>query len=173
VFSGIPQPTKIEITANTWETSELRITQSRDLNRVMTAAQRSLNTSFTPRILVVSNDEMLLRTRKMILGAYFDTRGTRRLSEAKTLILRSDFDLIVLCHSLPNVECGLLANQVRILSPSTVVLAMSSPDNDGPKPWADIQLDADMGPYGLLNACPSMLGFTLTSKVESSGASIG
>ena len=61
------------------------------------------------RVLVVSRDEMLLRTREMILGAFFVVRGAGRFSEARTLLTNNRFDLIVICHSLTEDECERLA----------------------------------------------------------------
>ena len=61
------------------------------------------------RVLVVSRDEMLLRSREMILGAFFAVRGAGRFSEARTLLTSNNFDLIILCHSLTADECERLA----------------------------------------------------------------
>ena len=118
------------------------------------------------RVLVVSRDEMLLRSRKMILGAFFVVRGAGRFVEARTLLTVDSFDLIVLCHSLTEDESERLAAMARERSSRCQVLAMSASSRSGMKPWADKQLGVDAGPYGLLKKCAEMLGFVLKSKAR-------
>lgn len=122
------------------------------------------------RVLVVSRDEMLLRSREMILGAFFAVRGAGRFIEAKTLLTKNDFDLIVLCHSLTPDECERLAVMAHDRTPRCQVLAMSPSSRGSVKPWADKQLGVDVGPYGLLKKCAEMLGFVLKSKARAAHA---
>jgi hypothetical protein len=117
-------------------------------------------------VLIVSRDEMLLRTREMILGAFFDTQGAGRVSEAKALIWNRPFDLIVLCHSLTDNECELLADMAHCRDPHPLILAMNSTSGGFNKPWADKQLGVDAGPYGLVKKCADMLGLALKSKAR-------
>ena len=118
------------------------------------------------RVLVVSRDEMLLRTREMILGAFFHVEGAGRFVEAKALLSRQSFDLIVLCHSLTASECEQLAALAREQNPRPQLLAMSASSRTNIKPWADKQLGVDAGPYGLVKKCAEMLGFVLKSKAR-------
>ncbi len=119
------------------------------------------------RVLVVSRDEMLLRTRKMILGAFFVVQGAGRFSEAATLLTKERFDLVVLCHSLRDGECERLALMAGDQTPRPLILAMSaSSAREDIKPWADKQLGVDAGPYGLVKKCAAMLGFVLKSKAR-------
>ena len=118
------------------------------------------------RVLVVSRDEMLLRTREMILGAFFKVRGAGRFSEATTLMKSEDFDLIVLCHSLTEDECERLAMLSLEKDPRPLILAMGASSHAEFKPWADKQLGVDAGPYGLLKKCAEMLGYVLKSKAK-------
>ena len=122
------------------------------------------------RVLVVSRDEMLLRSREMILGAFFAVRGAGRFVEARSLLTSNSFDLIVLCHSLTADECERLASMARERAPRCQVLAMSSTSRGSVKPWADKQLGVDAGPYGLLKKCAEMLGFVLKSKARATHA---
>lgn len=119
-----------------------------------------------PRVLVVSRDEMLLRTREMILGAFFHVEGAGRFIEAKTLLDHQGFDLIVLCHSLTASECDQLVQLVHAITPRPQILAMSSSSYASIKPWADKQLGVDAGPYGLVKKCAEMLGYVLKSKAR-------
>lgn len=122
------------------------------------------------RVLVVSRDEMLLRTREMILGTFFVVRGAGRFSEAKTLLNSHSFDLIVLCHSLTPDECERLAILARAQNPRPLILAMSASSRAANRPWADKQLGVDEGPYGLLKKCAEMLGYALKSKARAAHA---
>lgn len=118
------------------------------------------------RVLVVSRDEMLLRTREMILGAFFDVHGAGRFSEARSLLTNDSFDLVVLCHSLTDDECERLAGMARGQNPRPLILGMSPSSRGSVKPWADKQLGVDAGPYGLVKKCAEMLGFVLKSKAR-------
>jgi DNA-binding response OmpR family regulator len=122
------------------------------------------------RVLVVSRDEMLLRTREMMLGAFFAVRGAGRFSEAKALLNTDSFDLIVLCHSLTSDECERLSVLAHERSPRPLVLAMSASSRVAIRPWADRQLGVDQGPYGLLKKCAEMLGYALKSKARTAHA---
>lgn len=118
------------------------------------------------RVLVVSRDEMLLRSREMILGAFFAVRGAGRFNEARALLTSNKFDLVILCHSLTPDESERLAGMAHQLSPRCQVLAMSASSRGMLRPWADRQLGVDAGPYGLLKKCAEMLGFVLKSKAR-------
>lgn len=118
------------------------------------------------RVLVVSRDEMLLRSREMILGAFFAVQGAGRFSEAKALMKSGRFDLVVLCHSLNCDECEGLARLAREQTPRPLILAMSASSQAAMKSWADQQLGVDTGPYGLVKKCAGMLGYILKSKTR-------
>ncbi len=59
----------------------------------------------TPQVLVVSRDPMLLQTRQLILGAFFQVHGAGRVGEAEALMARFSFDLIILCSTLGDSDC--------------------------------------------------------------------
>jgi len=59
----------------------------------------------TPQVLVASRDPMLLQTRQLILGAFFEVHGARRVREAEALMARFSFDLIILCSTLGDSDC--------------------------------------------------------------------
>lgn len=117
------------------------------------------------RVLIVSRDEMLLRTREMIIGAYFQTTGVGRPSEAKAQLQAVHFDLIVLCHSLRSEEGEVLAELAHRQRPPAKVLALGPrTDNGARKPWADEQIGVDAGPFGLLVKSAKMVNFKIRSK---------
>lgn len=118
------------------------------------------------RVLVVSRDETLLRTREMILGAFFRVEGAGRFQEAVALMKSSNFDLIVLCHSLSYDECERLAMLAQEQTTRALILAMTASSRASIKPWADKQLGVDAGPYGMVKKCAEMLGYVLKSKAR-------
>jgi len=109
---------------------------------------------------------MLLRTREMILGAFFAVQGAGRFSEARALLTNDDFDLVVLCHSLSDDECERLAGMAHRKTPRPLILGMSASSRATVRPWADKQLGVDAGPYGLVKKCAEMVGFVLKSKAR-------
>jgi len=117
------------------------------------------------RVLIVSRDEMLLRTRELIIGAYFHATGVGRPSEAAAQLKAMRFDLVVLCHSLRNEEGEVLANLAHRQQPPAKVLALG-PRTEGIEklPWADDQLGVDAGPFGLLLKSAEMVNFKIKSK---------
>jgi hypothetical protein len=52
-----------------------------------------------------------------------------RVSEAYTLISRQDFDVIVLCDTLSEVECRQIADLVRDQGPKPTLLSLLGPGN--------------------------------------------
>ena len=119
-----------------------------------------------PKILVVSQDEILCRSRKMILGTFFDAECAARISEARARIIATQFDLIVLCHSLRNDEGQSLTSLARTQSPHPLILAMREFCSEDVKPWADRTLEGDAGPYDLVKICAEMLGFPLRRNLK-------
>lgn len=121
-------------------------------------------------VLVVGRDEMLLRTREMILGAYFQVHRAGRFTEARALMTLYRFDLLVLCHSLTADECEQLAALARQQDPQPLILAMAASSRADRKVWADKHLGVDAGPYGLVKKCAEMLGLVLKSKAKAAHA---
>jgi len=117
-------------------------------------------------VLIVSRDEMLLRTREMLLGSFFSVQGAGRANDAKDLIARTHFELIVLCHSLSSDECGQLAALAQDQYPRPKILAMNATGVNPSNSWADMQLGVDEGPYGLIKKCAEMLDYTMESKAK-------
>lgn len=126
----------------------------------LTNSQESQRNSM-PRVLVVSRDVPLLRTRDLMLGTFFSVLT----AEARNLIEEERFDLLVLCHSLTEQECRQLTKSAQ-LRRSTVKVLATSPRGKDVKPWADKQIGVDLGSYELVKACVSMLGLRMKSKAR-------
>ena len=120
-------------------------------------------------VLVVSRDQMLLQTRKMILGAFFQVEAAGRVPEAEKFMKEQTFDLVVLCYSLVDDECAKMLELVKKQEPAPKVLTLRSVGNHHHRGDADHQFIIENGPYGLLKKCSEMLGYQLkgTGKLAS------
>jgi len=65
------------------------------------------------RILLVSRNLMVLQTRKLMLGAYFEVSAAGRVVEATKLLAERSFALIVLCYTLTGDDCEKILDAVR------------------------------------------------------------
>lgn len=121
------------------------------------------------RVLIVSRDEMLLRTRELLIGAYFHATGVGRPSEAKAQLQAMHFDLVILCHSLLTGENQMLGDLAHHQTPPAKVLALGPrTEGTGWRPWADDQIGVDAGPFGLLIKSADMVNFRIKSKAKKS-----
>lgn len=120
----------------------------------------------SPQVLVVSRDAMLLQTRQLILGAFFEVQCAGRIREIEALISRHRFDLLILCYTLSESECrqvmDLATEQKR--RPRILILtpAGSPPIEAAP---ADAMM-SEAGPYYLLKKSAEMLGIDIRAKAN-------
>lgn len=121
-------------------------------------------------ILVVSRDRMLLQTRRLILGTYFQVEAAGRLSEAGMLLSQQDFDLIVLCDTLSDAECLRIAEMVRDQKPRPTLLSLMSPGHGRSDAIVGRKLPCGGGPLRLLKECADVLGFDMRGKQRPSAA---
>jgi DNA-binding response OmpR family regulator len=119
------------------------------------------------QILVVSRDQMLLQTRRLILGTYFDVEAAGRISEAGSILAKRDFDLIVLCDTLSDAECQQIAQMVREQCPQPTLLSILGPGNKGHDREVGRTLALAGGPLQLLKECADALGTDLRGKQRS------
>lgn len=117
------------------------------------------------RVLVVSWDRMVLQTRKLMLGAYFEVSAAGRVSEAKTLLAEHPFDLIVLCYTLTNDNCETILKTARLHSPHAKILMVTVPGFGAQRlPANTCFLPAEEGPFLLVKKSAELLGFEFRSK---------
>lgn len=116
------------------------------------------------QILVVSRDQMLLQTRRLILGTYFEVEAAGRMSEAGSILKKRDFDLIVLCDTLTNSECQQIAEMVRDQRPQPTLLSLLGPGTKSQERDVGRKLPLSGGPLQLLKVCADTLGFDLRGK---------
>jgi DNA-binding NtrC family response regulator len=116
-------------------------------------------------ILLVSRDLMVLQTRKLMLGAYFDVHAAGRVLEAKALLEEQHFDLIVLCYTLTQDDCQTIVDSAQQLCPQARTLVLTAAGY-APK-QVDIHryfLAAEDGPFTLVKKSAELLGFEFRSK---------
>jgi DNA-binding response OmpR family regulator len=112
------------------------------------------------QILVVSHDQLLLQTRRLILGTYFEVESAGRLSEAGMMLSKRDFDVIVLCDTLSESECRQIADLVRNQRPQPTLFALLGPGNHHKNSLAGSR-SVDGAPLELLKECAEVLGYCL------------
>lgn len=116
------------------------------------------------QILVVSRDQMLLQTRRLILGTYFEVESAGRLSEAGTILSKRDFDLIVLCDTLSDSERRQIADMVKDQEPQPTLLSLVGPGNRNTDGRVGRKFQCAGGPLQLLRECADVLGLDLRGK---------
>jgi CheY-like chemotaxis protein len=117
-----------------------------------------------PHVLVISRDRMLLQTRKLILGAYFQVAAAGSAREAESLIAAQAFDLILLCYSLSQAECEQVADLIREHTPKPKILLLNAAGNRCLKEGFDEEFSLENGPSSLLRKSAEMLGFDLQNQ---------
>jgi DNA-binding response OmpR family regulator len=120
--------------------------------------------SGSARVLVFSRDQMLLHTRQLILGAFFQVDGAGRIQEVEKLLHSRNFDLVVLCYTLTDSERALLFETLDGQNPQPKVLSLiAAHSNVFPAPTDLLQM-REAGPYYLLKRSAEILGIELKSK---------
>ncbi len=115
----------------------------------------------TAEVLVFSRDQLLLETRRLILGAFFHAQGAGSIQDAEALLAMHHFDLIILCSTLSEEECHRVFEFAGYQKPRPQVLVMSTPGCDPPRYAADHVLMTESGPYQLLKRSADILGVDL------------
>jgi hypothetical protein len=108
-------------------------------------------------VLVVSRDQMLLQTRTLILGAFFQVEAAGRVTEAEAAMAKCGFELIVLCYSLSDDECRKVIELSHRQNPRPKILTLS-PSRSQHREGGDAEYSVDKGPYELLKKTAELLG---------------
>jgi DNA-binding response OmpR family regulator len=110
------------------------------------------------RVLSISNDEALLKTRQYILEqAGFDVVLAWGFSNALKQCESAKFDLVLLGHTLPPEDKAALAKALRKHCDCPVVSVRRSGQHDQ-LPEADYSIGADDGPEALIAVLRKALG---------------
>ena len=113
------------------------------------------------QVLVISRDELLLQTRKLILGAICNVEAVGRVSEARMLLAHRNFDLLVLCYSLSDQEYVAMIDMANCKIPPPKILNVHASGNRSSNRQAGQESIVDSGPYHLLQKAADMLGYQL------------
>jgi DNA-binding response OmpR family regulator len=119
-----------------------------------------------PQVLVVSRDEMLLHTRQLILGAFFQVYGAGRIREVEDLISRRRFDLIILCYTLTESDCQRVMDLVGRQKTRPRILVLSPAGSRPPETESSLVMMTEAGPYYLLKKTAEMLGVDIKAKAS-------
>lgn len=120
----------------------------------------------TPQVLVVSRDPMLLQTRQLILGAFFEVRVAGRIREAESLMSRFAFDLIIICYTLSEPERQAVMDLVADRKRRPMILVLSPMGRPPEEPVAEREIMTEAGPYYLLKKSAEMLGVDIKAKAN-------
>jgi CheY-like chemotaxis protein len=108
-------------------------------------------------ILSVGSDPMVLDTRELILRSTgYTVSSALSTKEAVDIFQNGDFDIVILCHSLPTKECELLASFIRASGSHTPIVCVSGTGLANQNVFADATLDKD--PAEFLRSLRDLLG---------------
>jgi DNA-binding response OmpR family regulator len=97
----------------------------------------------TTVVLAVGMDAQLLRTRRMLLqSAGYIVATALSMKEAFHLFVNGDFDLVILCHTIPEEEKDGLICMIRASGSLVPVFAISTPGGQSDF-FADATLETD------------------------------
>lgn len=106
-------------------------------------------------ILSVGYDPVLLGTRRLLLqSAGYIVESSGSVENAIYRFRTGDFDLVVLCHSMPEQERRRLLHLIRDYGSATPVIFISSAE---PSPDGFSDLSIENHPAALLDAVRAML----------------
>jgi CheY-like chemotaxis protein len=107
--------------------------------------------------LAVGRDSLLLQTRSQVLRTDgYTVVATLSSEEALQQFEAGDFDVVILCHSIPASERERLSRAMHSRSPGTPVVVVSRTQAAQQQNGADATVASD--PEELLRDIPSVLG---------------
>jgi DNA-binding NtrC family response regulator len=119
------------------------------------------------RILLAGSDFRLLETRAAVLAKTGAEVISRNAKETLRILDREKFDLVILCHSLPEPDAALIVAKIHEKRPGTKILMVASNlDMYGMRPDGDVDATSLPEPGHLVALASQLL------KVTSRGASM-
>jgi hypothetical protein len=104
---------------------------------------------------------MLLQTRALILGTYFQVEAAGRVPEAEAAMRKRAFDLVVLCYSLSDDEYSKMLELCQSQDPPPKVLTLHAGNNGSRRDGSDGEFAVEQGPYELLKKTAVLVGSPL------------
>jgi hypothetical protein len=109
-----------------------------------------------PLLLCLSKHPALLEIRCRVLATRYDVVCLRSVEEMKTLPLDSPFELIVLCHTLSQVEVNQAVKCARTMWPGIQLLGITTPLSFHSEQVSAL-VDSLAGPPSMFRAISSLL----------------
>lgn len=107
-------------------------------------------------VLSVGSDPRVLDTRELLLrSAGYSVVSAISIKEAVYLLKDGEFDVIVLCHTLPRKDCERLTGAVRAMGSRVPIVCVSGASFDGHNAFADATVDKN--PAAFLRAIGDLL----------------
>jgi DNA-binding response OmpR family regulator len=119
-------------------------------------------------VLIVSRDQMLLQTRSLLLGAYFQVEPAGRVPEAELAFSRAAFDLVVLCYSLSDDEYLKMIELCKLQEPQPKILILNPASGAHHRRGVDGEYSVESGPYELMRKAAEVLGVPLKTMGRAS-----
>jgi hypothetical protein len=117
-------------------------------------------------LLCYGHDEMLLYTRQQILNKKFSVDTCVDFAGLSDVLSRGPLDGALICHSVPNRECGEVIGRLHILSPKTKVLAIEEYMPRICATYSDAVMNNMEGPHALLRKTHALLGMASEGDVR-------
>ena len=108
------------------------------------------------RVLCFSRDQSLLETRGAVLATRYQTVTVKSVEDIYALPPDSQFDAVVLCHSLSDAECDVASAIAGQWWPKAKVLGLTTA-RSGCSTSADRVVQTADGPAALLRAIDSVI----------------
>jgi len=99
-----------------------------------------------------------------MISAYFDVHAAGRVVEAMVLLSERTFDLIILCHTLTNDECGRVIQAARERCAQTKILILTTAGCAERTTVDYAHVAPEEGPFYLLKRSAEVLGFEFRKK---------
>lgn len=115
------------------------------------------------KILLISWDPRLSLTRRLILGAFFEVTTVARAVEAKLLLDRHHFDLIIVCSTISANEFEKIVGILHA-SPQRIKLMRLGVEANVLEGLDCVCIEHEDGPLCLLRASAQLLGFELRGR---------
>lgn len=116
------------------------------------------------RVLLFSRDRVLLQTRQLVLGAFFDVHAAGRTQEVEKLLRSYKYDLLVLCYTLSDSDRAWLSSTLQDQDYQPKVLSLlSAHSNSMPSPGDRTHM-REAGPFYLLKRTAEIIGVEIKTK---------
>jgi hypothetical protein len=122
----------------------------RDL-RLPVDIQLFMSSILRSRVLCLSRDPNLLRTRQMILASRYDAMAAGSVEQLAEVAPGQEFDVILLCHTFSSEECRVIEQIARGRWPHAKIMAIAGERPDCSN-YADFTVRGLDGPGKLLGA---------------------